>query len=328
VNPPSPRALALAQAAVAQPALAAAEPVDHEAPRPLLASLDPMLPQLALEPFAIAESTRPLLPQDTRTGMTLEEYNAAFAQQEAEPRETRWAVAGHASPVYSFRQAEQLQKPPYSTVLNPSMDYYEAIDSPILTYTAGLNLGFQPLARLSVRAGLYYSQFGHASNEFIAMNSKSGAMVNTSAGAVRSRENFLPDSPNGSGSVSNALTYSDQALILNFEYLEMPMTLKYALVDRRFDFSLLGGLSANFLVGNKAYVGSVSAQTEIGQTQSMRPTTYVGNVGVGFDYDFDKRLSLSIEPTFRYALNSASLGDQMDYRPYSFGLFSGFAWRF
>ncbi len=45
-------------------------------------------------------------------------------------------------------------------------------------------------------------------------------------------------------------TEGDVTAVQYFDYLELPVTVKYKIIDRKLSFSFLGGVITNFLVNN------------------------------------------------------------------------------
>jgi hypothetical protein len=92
--------------------------------------------------------------------------------------------------------------------------------------------------------------------------------------------------------------------------------------------NLLGGLSTNILVGNHASLTMSDKTSDIGSSQNIRSFNYMGNVGLGFDYNLGKNLLFTVEPQFKYFLNSINQGNLISNRPYMLGMFTGvkFIW--
>jgi len=103
---------------------------------------------------------------------------------------------------------------------------------------------------------------------------------------------------------------------------------KYKLIDRKIDFNLQGGLVTNLMVGNKVILMQDGNAEPIGSTGSIRKFNYLGAVGFGIEYPLYKSLAFSIEPRFRYYLNSIDKSDQINVHPYSLGVFAGFTYVF
>jgi hypothetical protein len=113
-----------------------------------------------------------------------------------------------------------------------------------------------------------------------------------------------------------------------FQYLEVPLLFKYRLIDRQIDFNLLGGLSTNFLIGNKVLYNQDGFTEITGSTSNIRTVNYSGNFGLGVDYNLADRFHLLFEPRLKYYLNSINTDNLIENRPYTIGFYSGFIFLF
>ncbi len=129
--------------------------------------------------------------------------------------------------------------------------------------------------RFSIQSGLYYSSFGQ---ELSGITSFGGFKkydytkgdhnfeVLTSSGIVytNNADVFLLDNLSDSristrytndvfDPAKANLQYIDNSLRQNFSYLELPVILRYKIVDKTIDFNIIGGLSSNLLVNNSVY---------------------------------------------------------------------------
>jgi hypothetical protein len=87
-------------------------------------------------------------------------------------------------------------------------------------------------------------------------------------------------------------------------------------------------LSTNFLVANSLSAITADDKIEVGEVRSVRSMNYSGNAGIGFLYELFTNFSLSVEPRFRYYLNSINTEDLPATRPYAFGVFTGVNYAF
>jgi len=100
------------------------------------------------------------------------------------------------------------------------------------------------------------------------------------------------------------------------------------LIDRKFDVSISSGIWANFLIGNKATATDNDSFKTKGKTNDINTFTYSGSLSLGFGYPLSKRLSLSLEPFFKYYLKPINSNPQTDVYPYSLGVMSGVRFMF
>jgi hypothetical protein len=108
----------------------------------------------------------------------------------------------------------------------------------------------------------------------------------------------------------------------------MPVIVKYKLIDKTVDFNLIGGLSYNLLVNNSVHAVIDGSKYNIGKTAGLNPFMVSSSLGMGMEYNLSEKISLNLEPTFRYYLNPFSNIQGAGAHPYSFGVFSGLSYKF
>jgi hypothetical protein len=113
-----------------------------------------------------------------------------------------------------------------------------------------------------------------------------------------------------------------------FDYLEIPLTVKYKIIDRKLDFSFSGGLVTNFLVGNVVKLEQNGETIRFGKTDEINQINYLGTIGLGFEYPLVSGFAISLEPRLRYYLNPIDKSPNINVHPYSFGFFAGISYHF
>jgi hypothetical protein len=258
----------------------------------------------------------------------------------------KWAVGGQVSPLYSYRNLDAAGEATSSTVA------YNDLESGVVSYAGGVNLNYFPAKRLSIQSGVYYSRMGISiSNAYLASTSgrtynsafppallavsnSSGQIelgtdkANTIIASIGAKEDFTDASNTISGGDWAGQDIRTGDLRQHFEYLEVPVILRYRLVDRRIGLNLLGGLSTNFLVGNKVYFEEGGNREYIGTTDDIKMVNYSSVVGLGLQYSIKRNFAINLEPTFRYYLNSINTGSGIGAHPYSLGFFTGISYAF
>jgi hypothetical protein len=255
----------------------------------------------------------------------------------------KWGVGTQVSPIYSYRSLEVSGG-------GPGASFYNDVEDGIVSYAGGVNVSYAPLKRLSIQSGLYYSNMGmKVGNAYYAsMDSKNSFMdgtpaiqasINNSTGNIEIQQgldyayaaNSVPQAGWELASEyarANNLNAQEGEILQQFQYLELPLILRYRIIDRRLGFHFLGGLSSNFLVGNSAYYQEGGNKEQIGTTTNLRPVNYSSVVGMGMDYSISKKFHLNLEPTFRYYLNSINTGSVIKSYPYTIGIFTGLLYTF
>jgi hypothetical protein len=252
----------------------------------------------------------------------------------------RWSVAAMASPTYysAFSSGDDA-----SSQLSSS-------EQSVVSYSGGVALTYKISKRFSVQSGLYYSSLGQ---ELEGINSFAGFQtyvyskgdhnfeVLTSNGTVfiNNRDVFLTTGGQDQRVITayNNNVFDPQKANLNplsntiqqnFSYLELPVVLRYKLIDKAIDLNMTGGFSYNMLVGNSVYTVVDGTKYAFGETKGLNSFMVSSSIGMGMEYSFSNKLSLNLEPTFRYYLNPFTGASSSSVHPYSFGIFSGLSYKF
>jgi hypothetical protein len=252
----------------------------------------------------------------------------------------RWSVTAMASPTYYLRP--ELSSNDIANQINSS-------EQSKISYSGGVSFAYKISKKLSIQSGLYYSSIG---NEVDGINSFAGFRqydytkgdhnfeVLTSSGRIYTENSdvFLLDNSgdrvltrytNDVFDPTKAnLSYINNSLFQNFSYLEMPVILRYKLIDKSIDFNLIGGLSYNLLVNNTVRTVVDGSKYNIGKTAGLNPFMVSSSMGMGIEYSLSEKFSLNLEPTFRYYLNPFGEIPGLKMHPYSFGVFSGLSYKF
>jgi hypothetical protein len=220
----------------------------------------------------------------------------------------------------------------------------------VLTYSGGFALSYKISKRFSIQTGFYYASAG---KEIEGVNSFAGFdkyldskgshtfEVLTSSGPVftsnadvflladGSRERVLSQYTIDVFDPKKAsLRYIDNSIIQSFSYLQMPVMLRYKFIDKTLDFNLIGGVSSDLLIGNTAYAREGGDKIPLGTTIGLNSLIFSSSLGMGMEYNFSEKISLNLEPTIRYFLRPFGNSAGQQIHPYSFGVFSGFSFRF
>jgi hypothetical protein len=252
----------------------------------------------------------------------------------------RWSIAAMASPTY------------YSRITSGSDDLSNQIissEEPLFSYSGGVSFSYKISKRFTIQSGLYYSSLGQ---KIDGINSFSGfGQYNASKGdhsfeVLTANGTVFTSNPDiflSSGSSARIVTdYTNDvfdpkkaslqpintSLNQNLSYLEFPVVLRYKIVDKTIGINLIGGLSYNLLVNNSVTTTLNGSLYPVGDTKGLNPLSLSSSFGMGMEYNISGKLSLNLEPTFRYYLNPFSVTTGSYIHPYSFGIFSGVSYKF
>jgi hypothetical protein len=276
--------------------------------------------------------------------------------QEDDYHHDKWAVGTQVSPVYSYRDLGHGRSlMDAKTMSSNTISYYNSAESGMMAYTGGVSLSYLPADRLTVQSGVYYSRMGISiDHTYVTSNlspenaysdafkyniiSNSSGIIQTGSGNIEAyyttgwsdnRDGTYNGVETGTSTFNQInLQANEGEVIQNFEYLEIPVILKYRVIDRRMGFNILGGMSTNLLVGSDAYLMNEGNKEKIGSTADLRNVNYSSTVGMGMDYALSSRFNLNLEPYFKYYLNSINQSSAIRSRPYSFGVFTGISFLF
>lgn len=113
----------------------------------------------------------------------------------------------------------------------------------------------------------------------------------------------------------------------NIDYLEIPLEVKYHLLDSRFGVHVIGGLSTLVLNNNEISVFADSGfSSVVGKANNLNEFSFSTNIGIGLDYKLTRKILFNIEPMLKYQIN-AYTGDT-NFKPYYLGVYSGFSYKF
>jgi hypothetical protein len=256
-------------------------------------------------------------------------------------KENKWSVGAMVTPAY-YSQVSLSQDDAAKSIIKS--------EEPAFSYTGGLTFAYNISSRFTVQTGVNYSSVGQKIDgvdswsgfgKFVQSKGGNEFQVMTSSGTISSTNSDIYLSDNNSGArvmslftrevfdpVKNDLPYVSSSLTQNFNYVEVPVLLKYKIIDRNVDLKVIGGVSYNILVNNNAYTTSGGTKYFIGKTDGLSPVTLSSSLGMGMEYSFSGKLSLNLEPTFRYYITPLGGLAGSSIHPYSFGILTGVAYKF
>ena len=283
---------------------------------------------------------------------TLPDINLIYAyndiiEVDKNDKKDRWIVGAEFTPLYSYRYLDQSGN-------SSETNNYNQVENPIMSYTGGLNLQYKPKDRLTVQAGIYYLTMGQSldymsvyanqafdlvSEEFkdrfiqsYELDNSAGVIsFNTQYVVVDESASRVNNISQNKGLVNTAdpIFQDLEAEIQQiFKYIEIPFILRFKLIDKRADLNLIGGLGANFLIGNDVYFLYGGKKEVIGETNGVNNVNYSTTLGFGIEYPLMKKINIRLEPSVKYYLNAINSGSSVESHPYAFGVYTGISYSF
>jgi hypothetical protein len=197
------------------------------------------------------------------------------------------------------------------------------------SYTAGLKTEYKISSRFSIAAGIGYQVFSfHVNPTVIYAEKQSGSdagyYLATSSGEV-----VCPYYGPVNAGDSLKMNASSKRT-----YLEIPIQLKYfAINNTKCRFYIVGGLEANFLLGESTTMNwqdfwNESGVANVNTTGGAKNIYFSSYAGIGADYNLSKFLSIYAEPGLHEAITSLDDNVSVITYPRLFSITTGITWHF
>jgi len=257
----------------------------------------------------------------------IEETNEEEAIVKADNHpDNRWEVAPNVGPVYYNTLSE-------GSSIDPS--FSDNQKSGDLNVAYGVHVGYHLNKRLSVRSGLSNVNLSYSTTGLDLGNGPL-AVALKSVDYTKRNEVLIPvdkgslvnQNPDGEfGTITPKSTSGEPSLNQKLSYYEVPLELKYAVLNKKFGVNLIGGFSTLFLGENEIFVDAGDFNETLGEANNLSSVSFTTNIGLGLNYSFSKKLMFNIEPMFKYQLNPYT-DSSVDFKPYYIGIYSGLSFKF
>ncbi len=239
----------------------------------------------------------------------------------------KWNIAPNIAPVYynSFGDGSSIDPQFADNTKNGQVN---------LSY--GVQVSYNLNERLSVRSGVnkvdlsYGTQDVGFSASSIASQNLQSINYNSNAEAILVSDigsNQNESAANDFNRLAISQTQNEGLLNQRIGYIEVPLEMKYALVNKKLGVNMIGGVSTLFLQDNEVSVLAGDFETTIGEANNLNEVSFTGNIGVGVDYKLSDQFIINLEPIFKYQFNGFS-GNTENFRPYYFGVYTGVSIKF
>jgi hypothetical protein len=254
-------------------------------------------------------------------------------QEEVEQNATtnRWSAGPSIAPVYFNAIGEGS---PVHSIFVPNSKTGN------INLSYGVSVAYAVSKKLTIRSGIHKVDYGYDTEDVTFSSSLNAISSNgqiasidyasTSKSLIISSKEVVSDkfsTANSSLDVSAKSATRDGFMSQQLGYLELPIEVNYAIVDKKFGVNLIGGVSSLFLIDNAVSLTAGELTTEIGESNNINALNFSANMGLGLNYNFSQKIRFNLEPIFKYQLNTFSEIDGT-FRPYSIGVYSGLSFKF
>jgi len=246
-------------------------------------------------------------------------------EKEEKEKLNRWDISTNVAPVYfnSFGNESSIDE-----------QFSGNSKSGEINFSYGINGGYAVNNKLKIRAGINKVNLGYNINE---VDISGGIMVSLKANIKNASKVSSGKTENSNDLNTQNLSYDivPDLLASNFKtsinqelgFIEVPVEIEYAILNKKFGVNLISGFSALFLDNNNIYSTLNGEKVFIGEAQNINNTSYSANFGLGLNYNVSEKIKLNLEPTFKYQINTFR-DTSSDFQPYFIGIYTGLSYKF
>lgn len=238
---------------------------------------------------------------------------------------SKWAVISFISPVYfnSFSEGSPL-----------SQEFATNNKTYNNTLSYGVGLSYQLSKKLTVKTGIGNLNLDYSTNDVVFYSSYEDQTGKADTNIKRNQngkylvlKNQLEKTVNIGESEMFISGQNTGNLNQQIQYIEVPMEMSYAILDKKFGVALKGGMSTLFLTKNSVAIETNNGNMEIGKASNLSSVHFSSNIGLGFNYNFLKNFQVNVEPTLKYQINTFN-ENAGNFKPYVIGINTGLSYKF
>ena len=241
---------------------------------------------------------------------------------------SKWSVGPSVAPVYfnSFGEGSPIHSSFASNSKSGNVN---------LSY--GVGVSYDISKKLKIRSGIHKVDYGYDTNDITFSSSlvASTSTVITNIDYTTTSRTLVVESSNrpettqefAANDIVAQSPSRNGRMVQEFGYIEVPMELNYALLDRKLNIDIIGGFSSLFLVNNSVTLESEGNATEMGEANNLNDVNFSTNVGLGINYELTDKMKVHLEPMFKYQMNTFS-DTEGSFQPYSVGVYTGLSFKF
>lgn len=238
---------------------------------------------------------------------------------------SKWAVNSFVSPIFfnSFASG------------SPISEEFAANEKTFNNSTSfGVGVAYHLNKRLAIKTGVsnlnldydteniaFYSSFEDQSkiaNTNIERNSNGKYIVLKHEKEIsrNANENYILQSSQNLGNLNQRT-----------QYIEVPVEMSYAILNKKIGLAIRGGMSTLFLTENVISISGDDGNMQIGKASNLNNVHFSSNVGLGLSYNFMKNFQVNVEPTLKYQINTFNKNAE-NFSPYVIGVNTGISYKF
>ncbi len=242
-------------------------------------------------------------------------FNINLQKTKKTPLHRKWSLTGQVAAAYSSEKS--------------------ADKSGIVNIGGGIKVNFKMGKRFALQTGISFNRYGQSYGETKQYNLRDAIHKDaffsshqtslpaaTPAGKITNSSTLKNNTvPHSAYSVYNIFSDVPENIEQHFDYIELPLLLRYNITEKQIGFFILGGFGINYLIDNSVY--TTENHQKIGKIDNLKKTNITSQLGIGIEYRLSNKLKIGIEPVFKYHIKSLNSKEEYNYKPYSIGLHTG-----
>ena len=199
------------------------------------------------------------------------------------------------------------------------------------SFSYGLKVNYKLSNKLSLQSGINTLELGYTTENVTTLISSSllagsNTNINTNVDGL-SVAAFSTTSQSSEALNQRSSFDVTGSLDQSLRYVEVPLEVKYNILQKKIGVHVIGGFSTYFLYQNKVSITSFGKTTTLGEASNINSLNFSGNLGVDLDYNISKKLYINVSPMFKYQFNTFS-ENSGGFKPYYLGVYTGLNFRF
>ncbi len=199
----------------------------------------------------------------------------------------------------------------------------QSLETQMMNFSAGMGLKYTLNSRWEIASGLGYNRIGqnihniasfsHPSQTALysddgmrigahpqSMSTSMGGIIFTDQSlyfADISSTRIITQKGSYDDGIVNLLNKSGTGLVQQFEYLELPLSARYKILEKAISIYAKAGITANYLLSGNVYLQGKQHDTSIGKSVGVSKFNFAAMAGLAFSYPITHQMSVSLEPT-------------------------------
>jgi len=248
-------------------------------------------------------------------------------------KQLKWSVGAQFAPVISYRDISGNNQ--QNSTINNTESELNGTEESLLSYSGGVDISYNIGKRWSIQSGVYLSRIGQVNNDALNFKQSNSEYllyaINTSTGDINLVFEKVPEDIrkiNPPKDTLESIDVSNIKVVQNFDLFEIPLVVKYKILNNKFGINVSGGLSPAYLIGNNTNLEVDGEKYNVGSSANLNTMIFNTIFSLGINYALSQKLSVNMEPTFKYSLNPINNNSQFNYHPYYFSWFAGIRYSF